>query len=600
MYKMAKASKKGQKIWVLILYIIILLGLLAGFLIPMNFQAEDIAGSMLVMQIPDAFSKFLATFGFTLDVTGVGSALAISSQMSFIAGSLEISIDVNAWCTILYAVITVLSIICIIPAIIGCMNRKDKATRKAEKAAKKAAKAAKKAEKRGEVLEDTAAEETLTDPFDEEPPVPNNSKKKKKETTFHTAFTLEVLAAIVLFVMNLLVIVDMEYIGASACIPIAIAFAVVVVVGFIQRMIASKGSGLIKFILFLLSLIALLIAFFDISALVPSLGSMISNAFPEYGTITGGFYGGGGADSLEHLTNFVFYTHGNITSLFTDSLTTAGYAWIVGSFILGILILVNCFLDLLGIYKKTNKFMLVVNQIRYVLELAAMILCVIMVAVDTDLTFGLMLIIAAVLVVASWVINLIRLIRYKKVKETEVEEIEPDETEQGAYFVPARQEPAQTIYVSSFAEPAYAAAYSGSSYDLPEADHKTYYPHFAVINPVLDESAATTAKPSAAAQPQPAASASQPAPAADAYRVQTLYNGPVDRFISKLSNDEKVEFARVFLERSERPLYSIHEYHVGGDNTTFFSDVLIYYTAVRDLISEGLMAKIYEEDMSKV
>ncbi len=597
---MAKASKKGQKIWVLILYIIILLGLLAGFLIPMNFEAEDIAGSMLVMQIPDALSKFLATFGVTWDaLAGAGSSLAISSQMSFIAGEFEISIDINAWGTILYAVITVLSVICIIPAIVGCVNRKDKATRKAEKAAKKAAKAAAKAEKRGEVLEDAStAEDAVTDPFDEEPPVPNNNKKKK-ETTYHTAFTLEVMAAIVLFIMNLLVIVDMEYIGAGACLPIAIAFAVVVVVGFIQRMVASKGSGLIKFILFLLSLIALLAAFFDISALVPSLGSIIGEKFPEYGTITGGFYGGGGADSLEHLTNFVFYTHGNITSLFTDSLTTAGYAWIVGSFILGILILVNCFLDLLGIYKKTNKFMLVVNQIRYILELAAMILCIIMVAVDTDLTFGLMLIISAVLVFLSWLINLIRLIHYNKVKAAEVDEIEPDETEQGAYFVPARQEPAQTVYVSSFMEPAYAAAYSSSAFEVPEADHKTYYPHFAVINPVLDESQAPVPASKSAA-PQPAASQPQPAASADTYRVQTLYNGPTDRFISKLSNDEKVEFARVFLERAERPLYSIHEYHVGGDNTTFFSDVLIYYTAVRDLISDGLMAKIYEEDMAKV
>ncbi|MCD8307175.1 MAG: hypothetical protein LUD51_02975, partial [Clostridia bacterium] len=79
------------------------------------------------------------------------------------------------------------------------------------------------------------------------------------------------------------------------------------------------------------------------------------------------------------------------------------------------------------------------------------------------------------------------------------------------------------------------------------------------------------------------------------YNVHALYSGPSDNFIKKLSNDEKVEFARVFLERLDAPLTVIPEYKVGGDNTKFFSNVIIYYARVRDMISDGLMNKLYEE-----
>lgn len=77
--------------------------------------------------------------------------------------------------------------------------------------------------------------------------------------------------------------------------------------------------------------------------------------------------------------------------------------------------------------------------------------------------------------------------------------------------------------------------------------------------------------------------------------VKTVYNGPIDSFIRKLSDEEKVEFAHVFFERSENRLSNIPEYAVGGNNSRFFSAVFIYYPHVRKLVSDGLMQKLYEE-----
>lgn len=79
------------------------------------------------------------------------------------------------------------------------------------------------------------------------------------------------------------------------------------------------------------------------------------------------------------------------------------------------------------------------------------------------------------------------------------------------------------------------------------------------------------------------------------YTVDKLYAGPIDDFIRKLSNDERIEFATVFLEKSRGALGSIPDYIVGGDNKKFFSLSFIYLGRVRGLVSDGLLNKMYKE-----
>ncbi len=703
---MTKETKKGQKIGVLILYVVILLGLLVGFLIPTDFSAENPFNTTLAMQIPAALDAVLGTFGFHIDalsnllVANGGSlpALAIAAPMSLAFGDSVISLDFNAWLTIIYAVVTVIAIICIIPAIVGAVTKKtkaEKAAAKADSAAQEATAAAADAASEAGYVQDEndnwknpfgrytnkdadgdpipvdengnafAADEAgnliipdLDESADEKKTALYNyanayasakaataeakdadaaaeealaNKKKKKETTVHTTFTLEVIAAVVLLLMNFFIILNMGYNGGTFNIPVFTAFAAIVVVGFIQRTIASKGSGVAKFILFLLSLIAVLVAFFGVAAFSGKLDDLMLEA---EGMIN---------DSLgANLTNvvfsgtpfvcfcvFLFRPEGSAITLFAEEISTFEMIFEIGGLIVAIMLLVNCFLDLLGIYKQTNKFMLVVNQIRYLLEIVGLVLCIIGALADSEGTIQIdsMFIVLCFLVVVAYIIELSRLIHYGKAKRKAAKAAAAAEAEEEAAAEEQAKQDALDAYKYPYPEyaddstvpvtvtsaaannaaPAAAAqaAPAAAATPAPVPGSDTYYPPVAAVAAVApaepaasavvpaDVPVTTTADVAPQAAPEPYV---QPVQNANViYNVHTLYNGPVDKFIAKLTNDEKVQFARVFIERLDGPLAYIPDYKVGGDNTKFFSNVIIYYARVRDLISDSLMNKLYEE-----
>ena len=74
-----------------------------------------------------------------------------------------------------------------------------------------------------------------------------------------------------------------------------------------------------------------------------------------------------------------------------------------------------------------------------------------------------------------------------------------------------------------------------------------------------------------------------------------LYEGPTDDFIDKLTEEQKAEFARLFLGERRENFANIPEYVVGGDNSRFFSLLFIYFSRVRKVVTEGLMNKFYEQ-----
>ena len=79
------------------------------------------------------------------------------------------------------------------------------------------------------------------------------------------------------------------------------------------------------------------------------------------------------------------------------------------------------------------------------------------------------------------------------------------------------------------------------------------------------------------------------------YTIDTIYAGPTDDFIHKLSNDERIEFAKTFIEKVRGNLGTIPDYVVGGNNKKFFSGVFIYLGRIRGMISDGLLNKMYKE-----
>ena len=79
------------------------------------------------------------------------------------------------------------------------------------------------------------------------------------------------------------------------------------------------------------------------------------------------------------------------------------------------------------------------------------------------------------------------------------------------------------------------------------------------------------------------------------YTIDTIYAGPMDDFIRKLSNDERIEFAKTFIEKNRGDLGNIPDYVVGGENKKFFNVVFIYLGRIRGLVSDGLLNKMYKE-----
>ena len=117
-------------------------------------------------------------------------------------------------------------------------------------------------------------------------------------------------------------------------------------------------------------------------------------------------------------------------------------------------------------------------------------------------------------------------------------------------------------------------------------------------------------KPAEEVKPEPApapAEERKPEPAPAPERVYTpvydrdnsvynlRYGGPYDAFISKLTNDEKIEFAMTFIERKKGDVSNLPEYIIGGDNRKFFNAVFIYLGRLRGLISDGLLNKMFKE-----
>lgn len=79
------------------------------------------------------------------------------------------------------------------------------------------------------------------------------------------------------------------------------------------------------------------------------------------------------------------------------------------------------------------------------------------------------------------------------------------------------------------------------------------------------------------------------------YTYKAVYDGPTDAFISTLEDSEKIEFVQTFLEKSKCKLNGIPDYVIGGDNSEFFPAIFVHLNKFRNILSDGLMAKIYRQ-----
>lgn len=319
------------------------------------------------------------------------------------------------------------------------------------------------------------------------------------------------------------------------------AFGVTGLMLIVQSIVYFRKSGVIKTVTLVISAIAVFFTVANAADNLPFLRGPINNLVSmlqrsrPFETTAG----------LYKLNDKVFF---GSTVLKEALISPSSLAWNIAAgitnytaFALSALVCLNLLLNALGLGKRTNMFMLAANGIRYILEL--ILIMVLFIAVfAAGGSFGLGLYILTVLSIAQLVIAVVRFLRYRRTAAVSEEEDEDADE----------------------ADPAEDYAFEGEKTESKEGEKA---PEKAAAVETRDV----------------------------VYNMNTIYNGPSDDFIKKLTNEEKVEFARVFLEKSTANLTMLPDYVVGGDNAKFFSSIFIYLAHVRSVITDGLMNKLYDE-----
>ena len=342
---------------------------------------------------------------------------------------------------------------------------------------------------------------------------------------------------------------------------IYIPFGVTLLMLILQSLIYFKGSGFIKTVGFILAALAVLFGIFNVALIIPKLGKPISSLADFVGGKKEPFVGlaalfalGGGAYLGGDLILLLFTDFDAfIKAAITEPLKSNPGIMIANIIvlILGFIILLDLILCMCGLGKRTKKSMLISNLLRYIFELLFIIgLFIILFTCKGNI--GLYLYLLTFIVLIQLIIAIARLAHFRKAKK------------KGAKSDPVVAQPA----------PAPKSAPSK-------------------VNDTVSSETAVAVAPATVTAFEPVKT--EVVEKNIVYNVNTVYNGPLDKFIVKLTNEEKVEFAKIFLERNYNSLSNLPEYVVGGDNSKFFSAVFIYLARVRSLVSDGLMNKMFEE-----
>jgi len=509
---MGKDVKKPAKWVALVTYAIALLCLLAGLLVPLapvSLKGNFVANNMLIMQ---AFAA-LGAFGLNIPFAPDTFVYSYAGDVKLF-GAIP-AFDIGAVLVLLYVLVCVAALIGLIPVI---------------------------------------------------------ASKKHSPTALKTASVIEVLGAIV---AGLLVLVQLGQFAVGVSSWQSWAFAPVIAFGgcvlmlFIQSVAYRKGSGVIKFILLLLSVVAVFSAVF----------ANVANA--QLGKITGNLPAFLKDYSLYSGADGAVFGANILSALFAGSFGTllsaaAGLekALLIIVLVLSLLVIINAVLDLMGLGKTTKKFMLIANLVRYILELVLVILFIVFALVlkNKGITLGVFGYVLALAALLQFIINLIRLLTFKPAKKRKPAE-KPVTSETETEEEPVVDKKAQKRAAKEAKKAEKAAKKS------------------AVAEPVEETPAETEETAAAEAEVAPIV---QKNTDPTVYNVEPMYNGPVDDFIKKLTNAERIEFAYCFLEKNI-VLPNVPDYIVGGNNSKFFASVFIYYARIHDRVSDGLMNKLYEQ-----
>lgn len=520
MYIMADKKEKKKmpnKAVALITYIIALVALLLGLFLPwgafshklIDGEWVDINGAMdaiWAFQLPDALSRAVPVEAF-VELLKVDGAV-VGNQFTYpllitLNGVIEGGYDLGALFTVLYALVVLAGIIALVPAIISTF-----------------------------------------------------SKKSKRNTALSAASFIEVTAFLfvsffVFVQLSNFTLYSTEVLEAAHyqwSWPLLGAFGGTFVMLVIQSIFYKKGSGIFKFVLLLLSTLALMIVVYDLGAIIPPLKEPLDGLVKDTGELFDGrlYYSATLQKSVIGIVPVLMLFCGNPTTITAaiEGMTAIQQTLFICALILDLLALINFLLDAMGLGKTTRRYMLVSNIVRYTLTVvAAGLVIALPFFIDGEIT-GLMSLVIAVLAVVSLILNIIRLVRFDR-KRKKIQKAVAAEMNKANGAVEEEQPEVEEEQPYVYTPPVYASE-TEETEEEPE-----------VYNPVI-------------------------------------YNGPTDDFINTLSTDQKIEFSRVFLERQNGNLGFVPEYIVGGRNDRFFNNVFIYFARLRSLVSDGLFNKMYE------
>ena len=407
--------------------------------------------------------------------------------------------------------------------------------------------------------------------------IPVAASNKFKRTAIKAASFIEILGAIA---AGLLIIVQLGQFATGTGSWSSWAYAPVIACGgcvlmlIIQGFADKKGSGVCKFILLLLSVAAVFSALFA-SIAQSALGGVLGKLPPVIGDYS--LYSNNGTAVFGVSLISALFT-GNFNSIFTGAILEKVLTGAVLA--LSILVVINAVLDLMGLGKTTKLYMLVANIIRYVLQLILVVLFVAFTFIVKSASLGFFGYVLAVVALLQFIINLVRLLIFSSKKKkaarqkskTTATVVAGDAVAENADEAEAKRDRKAEKRAAKEAKKAEKAAAKAAK------------------NQPVEETAAEETETAAAE----AAPIVQKNDDPTVYVVEPTYEGPVDDFIKKLTNAERIEFAYCFIEKN-LILPNVPEYVVGGNNQKFFASVFIYWARISNRVSDGLMNKLYEQ-----
>lgn len=540
---LSEQEKKNarKKTAVVVTYVIALLALWAGLFVPLFGTGGELADRMMFRYLPSIFNSCL--FG-VLDkniLPDLGEWFLSYNSAHDLFG-----VDYVAVLCVLYALLCVLGLIFLIP--VCCGNR-------------------------------------------------------NKRTSAGSAFFIEIASLLVLGGILYFSLQTFVTDGTFDAMNLVISLGVCALIVIIQSIALKGGMGVYKTFTFIIAGIAAL-ALFDIAAIIPALSSPLNNFSDliQSGNVAGMVNQNGTAIfGFEYLIKFGAF---NSEVLELGDLMLKIAVIVIMAFC--VLVLFNLAVETISLgdgrkYRPdgtpvTNKGHNVFAIIRYIVTLILGVAAVVLFIVLEGYAPGLYLYIALALTLVELIFAIARTAADKSRVAKGKLPVEDGRTvnlfEDDADFAPVTEDYTPPVVVRDVPPPVAAVPEQSETATTQTAEVIPPIAPVAVNQPAETEQATA---PVQATSDEPEQLTMLAPEKKVVYTYKAVYDGPTDAFINTLEDSEKIEFVQTFLEKSKGKFSGMPEYVIGGDNSEFFSSVFIHLNRFRNILSDGLIAKIYKQ-----